>query len=154
LFAVFKSNQIRVTEQLQQWYTNCKKPRLSSCQLVSANYVDKRRDKGAVDLEKLYADMVDLVGKRVRSTMARVSHAASRRSVATLKNDTTTQTEVLGSQMGVSAASRRDSPTGRRDGISPNLISRTPHLVLNPLLCLGPVDLVVAAFFSFVVDAG
>jgi hypothetical protein len=61
LSTVFKSNQISIAEQMQQWYANWKKPKEPSRQVVGANYVDKKQDKVAVDPEKLYADMVDLV---------------------------------------------------------------------------------------------
>ncbi|KAF3032007.1 TRAPP subunit trs31 [Didymella heteroderae] len=61
LAAVFKSDQISTTQHMQQWHTDWKKPKQPSRQVAGANYVDKKEDKGRMDLNKLYADMVGLV---------------------------------------------------------------------------------------------
>jgi hypothetical protein len=52
---------------MQQWYNDWKKPKQPSRQVVGANCVDKGENKGIVDLDKLYADMVDLVDGHERT---------------------------------------------------------------------------------------
>lgn len=67
LVAVFHSNQISITEQLRRWYTDWKKLKQPSRQVVGADYIDVKQDKKAVDLDKLYADMVELVDGHVQT---------------------------------------------------------------------------------------
>lgn len=62
LSTVFESNQIAITEQIQRWYKDWKKPKEATRQVVGANYTsNKERGKAAVNLDKLYADMIELV---------------------------------------------------------------------------------------------
>jgi chromosome segregation ATPase len=62
LSAIFDSNQMSVTDQLQRWYEEWKKPKEEIRQVVGASYnCNKENGKTAIDLEKLYADMVELV---------------------------------------------------------------------------------------------
>lgn len=83
LFAILESNQIRITEHLLQIYTDWKKLKLPSRQVVGTSYVDKNLDKGDVNLDKLYTEMVGLVDGRVR-TGAEHDNWGSTRSLQTI----------------------------------------------------------------------
>ena len=84
LFAVLKSNQTTLADHLQQWYTDWKKPKVPTRQVVGANYVDEKRDKGDVNLNKLYADMVDLTVNGHVPTGAEHDGSRSTRSLQTI----------------------------------------------------------------------
>jgi hypothetical protein len=62
LSTVLESNQISITEQMQHWYNDWKKPKEPTLQVVGANYMSsKKGGEAVINVEKLYADMVQLV---------------------------------------------------------------------------------------------
>lgn len=63
LSAILECNQMSITEQMQHWYEDWKKLQEGTQHVVGATYIKDNKNDGkpAVDLEKLYADMVELV---------------------------------------------------------------------------------------------
>ncbi len=58
---VFDSTQVTVTQQLQHWYTELKKPKEVTLQVVGTDYAPGEEEETAIKQDKLYADMVELV---------------------------------------------------------------------------------------------
>lgn len=59
---VFDWHRVTITNQLQGWYEGWKKPKAATQEVVGQEYTqNKESGKSAVDMVKLYADMIEFV---------------------------------------------------------------------------------------------